>query len=93
MSTEIWKANIVLEQHNRQVRLENVAVKKLPPFLLIADTHFVKSLMLKLGKDMEKGRQEWDKVKIKNDFPMIKIEYISYLGDTAEEPYICGELI
>ncbi len=87
MSTEIWKANITLEQRNRQIKLENVAVKKLPPFLLLADTHFLKSLKLKVGE------KEWDKVKSEENGPLIKIEYISYLGDTAEEPYICGELI
>ncbi len=90
MSTQIWKADIVLEQKNRQVKLESVSIKRLPILLLLSDTHFIKSLKLKLGRGkIDAGEKEWDRIKFKNDFPMINIEYISYLGNTTQEPYIC----
>lgn len=91
MNTQIWKTNIFIEQKNRQIKIESVAIKKLPSFLLLSDSHFIKSLKLKLGKGkIDLGEKEWDKIKFKDDLPIIKIEYIQYLGDIAQEPYICG---
>ncbi len=84
MPTGIYIANATIGTGMQSVVLERIAVKKLPVHVLLADSHFVKSLFLKVGEKKWKQllRQSSD------SYPAIKIEYLQPLGITASEPHI-----
>jgi len=86
MSTKIFSANIQIGSDANSILLERVACKRLPLHIHLANEDFIEWLKIKCAGD-SKSDKRWNATKKDKitGLPVIKIQYLKYLGDVASE--------